>query len=64
MVDLGTLGGNDSDARDINELGHVVGYADDEEEKTKAFAWRDGQMVNLGTLPSSFSTFSYSILWC
>jgi probable HAF family extracellular repeat protein len=58
LVDLGTLGGNASFALGISERGEVVGTArtSTTSRPQLAFAWRNGQMTNLGTLPGS--TFS------
>jgi probable HAF family extracellular repeat protein len=50
MQDLGTLGGLTSSACDINELGQVVGRANDPSGANLAFLWQDGLMQNLGTL--------------
>ena len=60
MIDLGTLpGGTSSYARDINDLGQVVGYSN-----SHAFLWEDlnanglsdpGEMIDLGTLGGDFS---------
>ena len=54
MTPLGTLGGSQSMANDINDNGVVVGWAYDVAEKQKAFKW-NGVMVNLdsGTTTSS-----------
>lgn len=51
VVDLGTLGGNYSFARDINNSGAIAGEAKTEEGHTHAFIWQDGVMQDLGTLP-------------
>jgi probable HAF family extracellular repeat protein len=50
MQDLGTLGGPTGAANAINEAGEVVGLADTA-TSTDAFLWRNGQMIDLGTLP-------------
>ena len=53
MVDLGTLGGINSDAHAVNDRGQVVGesYAAGG-ACLHAFSWtRAGGMVDLGTLP-------------
>ncbi len=53
VVDLGTLGGNESLARDINDSRAVIGYSyrpGGGAFRYNAFLWRDGQMTDLGTL--------------
>ncbi len=54
-VDLGTLGGNYSEARAINETGLIVGASMTmmdqnalEEAGTVAFSWQDGTLTDLG----------------
>ncbi len=50
VIDLGTLGGNDSESRGLNGEGHVVGYSDIPGGDDHAFYWNGSQMVDLGTL--------------
>ncbi len=56
MTDLGTLGGAAA-AIDLNELGQIVGQSMITSESWHAFLWQNGEMRDLGTLP----TFDFSI---
>lgn len=49
IVDLGTLGGDESYATAINERGWVVGYSGAADGRFHAFLWRNGVMEDLGT---------------
>lgn len=55
ISDLGTLGGQRSLARGINNAGQVVGCAQRADSAWHAFLWEDGSMVDLGTLGNTSS---------
>ncbi|MFH1747533.1 MAG: DUF3466 family protein [Planctomycetota bacterium] len=55
MTSLGTLGGDNSWARDINDDGLVVGESDTDDWMTHAFVY-DGEMHDLGTLGGNDSS--------
>jgi probable HAF family extracellular repeat protein len=50
MIDLGTIGGNGSEATGINNEGQVVGYSYTSSGLAHAFIWNSGTMTDLGTL--------------
>jgi probable HAF family extracellular repeat protein len=50
MNSLGTLGGTQSVAMDINDSGRVVGGAQNASEDFRPFRWDSGTMTDLGTL--------------
>jgi probable HAF family extracellular repeat protein len=50
MIDLGTLGGENSNALGINNSGEVVGWAQTTNGSHHAFLYTDGVMIDLGTL--------------
>lgn len=57
MIDLGTLGGNDSDACSINNIGQVIGISTTTDGQLRRFLWdKSSGMINLGTLGGDFST--------
>lgn len=65
VVDLGTLGGTESTAFDLNDLGQVVGYSrmgmnNPSPISTQAFVWQNETMTGLGTLGGSVS-YAYGI---
>ena len=49
-ADLGTLGGNNSQAFDVNDRGQVVGWSETADGTTDAFLWRAGTMTALPSL--------------
>ena len=54
VVDLGTLpDGSFSGAFAINNRGDVAGFSTGASGETHATLWRDGGIINLGTLPCS-----------
>ncbi len=59
VKDLGTLGGNDSYANDINDSGTVVGRSQIATGEDRAFVWHaDFGMQSLGTLGGDYSVAS------
>lgn len=62
VVDLGTFGGELSNAFSINNSGEVVGRAEDPNLASRGFLWRDGQLIDIGGLSSSGTgTTAYAI---
>ena len=67
VIDLGTLGGNESAAYSVNDRGQVVGVAVNTildpfsffATQLRAFLWQDGAMQDLGSLggPESWALF-------
>ena len=61
-IDLGTLGGFNSFATDINASGTVVGYAETPTLELHAFIWNaQSGMRDLGTLPGDYLSFAHAI---
>ncbi len=57
LVDVGTLGGENSKAIAINDQGVVVGWSETcpPECRTEAFVWQNGVIAPLGTLGGAWS---------
>lgn len=52
LTDLGTLGGDNSEAYWINDAGQIVGLADlPGSQVHHAFLWQNGKMIDLGASP-------------
>ena len=60
VILLGTLGGNSSQATDIDNSGEVVGFASVSSGYQHAFSMLDGMMIDLGTLGGG-SSYAYGI---
>ncbi|MFT7484480.1 MAG: putative HAF family extracellular repeat protein [Candidatus Paceibacteria bacterium] len=68
FIDLGTLGGNDSGALGVNDMGQVVGWSTIPGCTTgmgsdcrHAFLWENGVMTDLGFLPGDEGSTANSI---
>jgi len=60
VIQLGTLGGNSSQANAIDNSGEVVGFASVASGYQHAFSMLDGLMIDLGTLGGG-SSYAYGI---
>jgi probable HAF family extracellular repeat protein len=61
LTDLGTLGGTTSEAAGLNTLGDVVGWSATADGANHAFLYRNGQMIDLGTLPGGSESYATAI---
>lgn len=76
VVEIGSFGGSESQAMDISDTGHVVGYSDYPGGPTEfrdAFLWEDGSLFDLGNgyasginnnnLIAGVSPFGTGVVW-
>lgn len=56
LIDLGTLGGGESHALGVNNLGHVVGESLTADGKFHAFLYQNGLTIDLGVLQPGHQT--------
>jgi probable HAF family extracellular repeat protein len=61
VVDLGTFGGNGSDALGINNSGQVTGWANVGSGERHAFLWQDGILTDLGVPTGYGYSYGFSI---
>ena len=61
ILDLGTLGGNQSEALGLNDRSQAVGWSRDAEGRMQAFLWQNGTMSGLGFLPGGTSSVATAI---
>ncbi len=63
LADLGTLGGDNSDAYWINDAGEIVGRADvpGSNQYHHGFLWRNGTMIDLGVPNGATCSTAYEI---
>lgn len=63
LADLGTLGGDNSDAYWINDAGEIVGRADvpGSNQYHHGFLWRNGRMIDLGVPNGATCSTAYEI---
>jgi probable HAF family extracellular repeat protein len=54
MIDMGTLGGANSYATAINNLGSIAGHSKTSDEEEHAFQWINGVMTDIGSLGGSY----------
>ncbi|MEW6495211.1 MAG: hypothetical protein AB1589_22240 [Cyanobacteriota bacterium] len=55
LLILGTLGGNDSSASDINDKGVIVGSSQTSSGTTHAVKWENGAIADLDALGDNYS---------
>ena len=62
VTDLGTLGGDRTWARGINDAGQVVGSGDSQSsDRHHAFLWEDGEMTDLGLVENGLDSWGTAV---
>lgn len=61
LIDLGTLGGDDSSAQGINDLGEVCGWSNRDDGSYEAFIYRDSTLSGLGVPLDATDSFAFGI---
>jgi probable HAF family extracellular repeat protein len=60
-IDLGTLGGKNCLVTGLSASGCVIGAAHTSEGEQHAFLWKDGTLLDLGTLPGGTQSYANAI---
>jgi len=61
IVEIGTLGGSDSNALAIIENAQVVGSAFNAQGFRRAYLWEEGAMIDLGVIPGTTTSEAWGI---
>ena len=61
LIDLGTLGGDDSSAQGINDLGEVCGWSMREDGSYEAFIYKNSTLSGLGSPIDATDSFAFGI---
>jgi probable HAF family extracellular repeat protein len=61
FLDLGTMDSSESAARDVNEVGQVVGFRGILAATDEAFLWEDGKLTFLGPIPGGENSHASAI---
>jgi len=61
IEDIGSLGGKDTSPQAVNDRGWVVGMAENDQGEDRAFLWKRGKMINLGTFEGGDRSGAFGI---